>query len=201
MKSQKLKKVINRNVIAKLLIFTSAFLFAQKVGAVSFIFETKKNYFKEREFEIKIKIDPQEKVVYAVKTEISFDPDVLELVEINKENSIITLWIEEPKISSGKISFAGGIPNGFRGIFLGTPLEANELIAIKFKKKKEILKEEIEKKFLFKGKIFFLNEGIEVEEKEEFIWEEKDHSQTFEDFIFLSGILYNGIKWKVEKIF
>jgi hypothetical protein len=169
------------------------------VWAVSFIFETKKDYFKEKEFGVKIKIDPKDEVIGAIDFNLVFDNESLELVEFNLENSIIPLWVNSPKISGNEISFSGGIPNGFRGIFIGTPLEANELIEIKFKKKKEISKEEIEKSFNLKSKVFLSNEIEESVEVKDFSFREENIFN--ENFTIFAGILYNGISWKVEKVF
>jgi hypothetical protein len=179
--------------------FLLLFLFAQKTEAVSFIFETKKDYFKEKEFVIKIKIDPKDDVIGAIDFNLSFDNESLEIVEFNLENSIVPFWINFPKVSENKISFAGGIPNGFRGIFIGTPLEANELIEVKFRKKREISKEEIEKSFNLKSEVF-LNSGIGKSLRiEDFSFREENDFN--EDFTVFSGILYNGIRWKIEKVF
>jgi hypothetical protein len=201
LKSQnyKLKKVINRNLLLCFSIFTFLAFSAQKVWAVSFVFETKKDYFKEKEFVIKIKIDPKNDVIGAIDFNLIFDNKNLEIVEFNLENSIVSFWINSPQISENKISFAGGIPNGFRGIFIGTPLEANELIEVKFRKKREISKEEIEKSFNLKSEVFLNSEiGGSIEVKDFSFCEE---NTLDENFTILSGILYNRIKWKVEKVF
>jgi hypothetical protein len=201
LKSQnyKLKKVINRNLLLCFSIFTFLAFSAQKVWAVSFVFETKKDYFKEKEFTIKIKIDPKNDVIGAIDFNLIFDNKNLEIVEFNLENSIVSFWINSPQISENKISFAGGIPNGFRGIFIGTPLEANELIEVKFRKKREISKEEIEKSFNLKSEVFLNSEiGGSIEVKDFSFCEE---NTLDENFTILSGILYNRIKWKVEKVF
>jgi hypothetical protein len=187
----------------KYLIFSFAFLllflFAQKTEAVSFIFETKKDYFKEKEFVIKIKIDPKNDVIAAIDFNLIFDNKNLEFIEFNLENSIIPLWVNSPQISENKISFSGGIPSGFRGIFIGTPLEANELIEVKFRKKREISREEIEKSFNLKSEVFLNNEIGKSLRVEDFSFSEEN---TFnEDFTVFSGILYNGIRWKIEKVF
>jgi hypothetical protein len=201
LKSQnyKLKKVINRNLLLCFSIFTFLAFSAQKVWAVSFVFETKKDYFKEKEFTIKIKIDPKNDAIGAIDFNLIFDNKNLEFIEFNLENSIVSFWINSPQISENKISFAGGIPNGFRGIFIGTPLEANELIEVKFRKKREISKEEIEKSFNLKSEVFLNSEiGGSIEVKDFSFCEE---NTLDENFTILSGILYNGIKWKVEKVF
>jgi hypothetical protein len=179
--------------------FLLLFLFAQKTEAISFVFETKKDYFKEKEFVIKIKIDPKNDVIAAIDFNLIFDNKNLEFIEFNLENSIIPFWVNSPQISENKISFSGGIPSGFRGIFIGTPLEANELIEVKFRKKREISREEIEKSFNLKSEVFLNNEIGKSLRVEDFSFSEEN---TFnEDFTVFSGILYNGIRWKIEKVF
>jgi hypothetical protein len=202
MQNSKCKMTIQKpkfkKYILNVIVFISLFFFAQKVWAVSFIFETKKDYFKEKEFVIKIKIDTKDDVIGAIDFNLGFDNESLEIVGFNLENSIVPFWINFPKVSENKISFAGGIPNGFRGIFIRTPLEANELIEVKFRKKREISKEEIEKSFNLKSEVFLNSEIGESIEVEDFTFCEEN---TFdENFTILSGILYNGIIWKVEKV-
>ncbi len=192
-------EVISRNLGLKFLVFIFLFLFTQKVGAISFVFETREDCFQEKEFSIKIKIDPGEKVINAIDFNLVFDNENLEFLDFNLENSIVFLWINFPKVSGNKISFSGGIPNGFRGIFIGTPLEANEIIELKFKKKGEISKEKIEKSFTLKSTVFLNSERGESIEVSDFSFKKEKIFE--ENFTFLSGILYNGIRWKVEKVF
>ncbi len=57
--------------------------------------------------------------VNAVQAEIKIDSNLLEVVDVNYENSALDLWINEPtyKSENNVIVFAGGItrPNGFTG--------------------------------------------------------------------------------------
>jgi hypothetical protein len=188
-----------KKYILNVIVFISLFLFVQKVWAVSFVFETKKDYFKEKEFGVKIKIDPKDEIVTVINFALLFDPTILEPNELKIENSIISFWVEKPKVFENKISFSGGIPGGFRGLFLGTALEANELIKINFKKKKEISQEELEKSFNLLSEVFLAKESQECATIKDFSFKEEDVFK--ENFNFLSGILYNGIRWKVEKVF
>jgi hypothetical protein len=175
------------------------FLFVQKAEAISFFFETEKDYFQKRDFKIKIKIDPKESSVYAINFELFFNRELLEVEELNAENSIVALWVEKPKNSENKVSFVGGIPNGFRGTFLETPFLANELVEIKFRKKKDITKEDLEQGFLLKSEVFLGEGKKETVETENPVF--KEESLFKDDFTFLSGILYNGIRWEIEKVY
>jgi hypothetical protein len=196
MRIQNLK---SEKLILIFFILTFLFSFAQQAKAVSFVFETEKDYLQKEEFNLKIKIDPKDEIVTVINFALFFDPTILELNELKIENSIISFWIEKPKVFENKISFSGGIPGGFRGLFLGTALEANELIKIKFKKKKEISQEELEKSFNLLSEVFLGKEGQECVTIKDFSFKEEDVFK--ENFNFLSGILYNGIRWKVEKVF
>ena len=180
-------------------ILTFLFSFAQKVKAVSFVFETEKDYLQKEEFNLKIKIDPKDEIVTVINFAHFFDPTILEPNEPKIENSIISFWVEKPKVFENKISFSGGIPGGFRGLFWGTALEVNELIKIKFKKKKEISQKELEKSFNLLSEVFLAKEGQECATIKDFSFKEEDVFK--ENFNFLSGILYNGTRWKVEKVF
>ena len=65
----------------------------------------------------------------AVDIVVSFDNNVLEVENISKENSIISLWVDEPIYDNdvGKIEFSGVIPGGFNG--------EGDLLSISFKTK------------------------------------------------------------------
>lgn len=57
--------------------------------------------------------------VNAVQAEIKIDPNLIEIINIDYNNSVLNLWVHEPNYKSekGAIVFAGGItrPNGFTG--------------------------------------------------------------------------------------
>ena len=65
--------------------------------------------------EVRFNSDGEE--INAVQAELKFPPNTFEIVNLNKGNSILTLWPQEPFFSNptGKISFVGGVPNGFKG--------------------------------------------------------------------------------------
>lgn len=66
--------------------------------------------------------------INAVEGSILFPADLLELKEIRDGNSIITLWIERPRIvSGGEIRFSGIIPGGYtskKGLILSMVFQA-----------------------------------------------------------------------------
>jgi hypothetical protein len=57
-----------------------------------------------------------EEYINAIEGEIIFPPELLEITEIREANSIINLWVEQPKLKQeGLIYFSGIIPGGYRG--------------------------------------------------------------------------------------
>ena len=69
--------------------------------------------------------------INAVEGKITFPSDKLEIAGISKENSIISLWAQEPVLSSHSIVFSGGLPSpGFTGT-------AGKIITILFNVKSE----------------------------------------------------------------
>jgi len=162
----------------------------------------KSQYLTEEEIIAKIKIDPEKETINLTRIEIDFDNQFLELREFNKDFSIFTFWLKEIDVAkanqTGKISFVGAIPNGFQGIFLKTALEANLLVELSFKIKKPFLKLSEVLQFSDNCQVF-LNDGWgrEDEVKKEMKFSNEENQEN----LFLgSGILYNGISWKVERI-
>ena len=56
-----------------------------------------------------------EESINALEGQLAFPADLLELVEIQSGNSIVSFWIDKPKVEADKISFSGIIPGGFTG--------------------------------------------------------------------------------------
>lgn len=62
--------------------------------------------------------------VNAVSIEIAFDSDVLEIISIDKSQSVLSLWTEEPAVAGGIITLEGGTyRRGFVGKHKITQLE------------------------------------------------------------------------------
>ena len=66
---------------------------------------------------VEVRLNSEGEEINAVQAELRFPANTFEIVNLGKGNSILTLWPQEPFFvnSSGKISFVGGIPNGFKG--------------------------------------------------------------------------------------
>jgi hypothetical protein len=108
-------------------------------AAVLYFESQKENYHEEDVFIIKILINTEGECVNAVDSKLIFNPEILEIKDFSKGNSIISLWLKDPVFSNeeGSISFTGGIPGGYCGKIKGDPGESNILGRIIFKAKKE----------------------------------------------------------------
>ncbi|MCK5475333.1 MAG: hypothetical protein KAI71_01985 [Candidatus Pacebacteria bacterium] len=100
-------------------IFFILFMVAPFVAKASDVFFIPQNlqYHNNDTFIKNVYIDTKDKNINVVRSEITFNPDVLEVIDIIKGESIIKLWTEEPIISNveGLIKFSGGVPNGYKG--------------------------------------------------------------------------------------
>ncbi len=75
-------------------------------------------YTVENTFLIQVKVNSGGVAINAAEGTIIFDPNDLEVVRLSKEDSIFTIWVQEPTFSNslGTINFAGGKPSpGFIG--------------------------------------------------------------------------------------
>jgi len=106
----------------KILIFsTILILFLGIVNVASaadlFLMPQSQTVYKEDTFIAEIRLDTGEEEVNALEANLEFSPELLEVLDISKGGSILSLWPIEPFFSNsaGKISLTGGIPGGFKG--------------------------------------------------------------------------------------
>ena len=81
---------------------------------------------------VSVRITPEAgECINAVDGVIEYDPKV-QPVDISRGQSIMPLWVEEPTIdrANNRITFAGGIPNGYCGRIQGDPRLTNELLKV-----------------------------------------------------------------------
>jgi len=68
-------------------------------------------------FTVDVQVRPGGQSVNAAEGTITFNPNELSVVSVNRGSSIFNLWIAEPSFSNsaGTISFSGGVPSGYTG--------------------------------------------------------------------------------------
>ena len=103
-------------------------------AAILYVNPTEGTYGLSDTFIADIRIDNQRECVNAAHVEVQYPTDTLRAVDFSKGNSILSLWIEEPKIDTdtGTITFSGGIPGGYCGRIPGDPVLSNVLGKIVF---------------------------------------------------------------------
>ena len=64
---------------------------------------------------------------------VNYEPEILP-VDISRGDSIVPIWVEDPQIDTAnqRITFAGGIPNGYCGRIDGDPRLTNVVLEILF---------------------------------------------------------------------
>jgi len=186
-----IKNLISKNKISCIFVFCFVLFSVLPFGARAAILYFKPDsgkYYQDETFSVQLMIDTEEDCINTVKGEIDFSKDVLEAVNFATGNSILTIWLQTPKIDQnlGKISFIGGIPGGYCGPLPGEPGELDLLLKIFFKTKREgmanlrfseesqvLLNDSLgtPAKLTIKGAVFTILPGIPEVPKEE--WQEE----------------------------
>jgi len=115
-------KTFQDKILILILIFFSFYFFIPSTTsaqqATFFLFPSSQSFQIGEIFAVKLKLDT-DFPINAAQCEIYFPPEKLEVLSISKENSIFSLWPDQPSFSNitGKISFSGGKPTpGFKGV-------------------------------------------------------------------------------------
>ena len=186
-----IKNLISKNKISCIFVFCFVLFSVLPFGARAAILYFKPDsgkYYQDETFSVQVMIDTEEDCINTVKGEIDFSKDVLEAVNFATGNSILTIWLQTPKIDQnlGKISFIGGIPGGYCGPLPGEPGELDLLLKIFFKTKRDgmanlrfseesqvLLNDSLgtPAKLTIKGAVFTILPGIPEVPKEE--WQEE----------------------------
>lgn len=100
-----------RNFTKTLLIIITALpLMAQ--AAVFEILPSVSNVGAGESVRLEVRMDSPENV-NAIEGVISFPADLLEVKRISEGSSVVSLWIDRPKVVGGTIRFSGAIPGGY----------------------------------------------------------------------------------------
>jgi hypothetical protein len=110
---KKLKKVWL--LFSVLFCFSLVLIPKRTYGAILYLEHQSQTVYQEDSFIVEIRVDSEGEEINTVKANIIFPPDLLMAVDFNKGGSILTLWVQEPNIQKGEISFMGGTPQGFKG--------------------------------------------------------------------------------------
>ena len=137
-----------------------AFSFCQ--AAILYLEPSNGEYQSGDVFIVDIRIDTEEECINTVEANLSFPQNILEAVDFSKGNSILTVWVETPKINQdlGIISFSAGIPGGYCGKIPEDPGESNLLGKIIFKVKENNREQFFAKIGFLESSQVLLNDGL-----------------------------------------
>ncbi len=125
-----IKKTNNHKYLSSIFTIVFFFLCTYHVNAAALeILPIDKISINDGTFTVKVILDTNSSV-NAISGEIKFLNEDLSLVSISRDNSIVSLWIEEPTDvnENGSISFAGVILGGYTG-------KTGEIVSLVFKYK------------------------------------------------------------------
>jgi len=99
-----------------ILVVCCLLLAASLVKASSlYLSPSNQNIYEDNSFITEVRLDTEGEEINTVEVNLTYPLDLLEIIDINKGDSILTLWPKEPVAQDGVVSFIGGIPNGFQG--------------------------------------------------------------------------------------
>jgi len=125
-------KINTFNFLLVFLILTLVPWIADAKGASLFLLPSSESFNIGDTFSVEVKVDTAGTPINAAQAFIYFPVDKLEVLNISKDDSVFSLWPQEPTFSNstGQISFTGGLPHpGCRDI--------ENLITVEFKAKEE----------------------------------------------------------------
>ena len=130
-------------------------------GAVLYLEPAEGEYQPSDTFMVDVRIDTEGECINTVKADLNFSQDLLKAVDFSQGDSILTLWVEGPKIDQGAglISFTGGIPGGYCGRIPGDPGASNLLGNIIFKTQETRNEQQAKVEFLDSSQVL-LNDGL-----------------------------------------
>jgi hypothetical protein len=112
-----MKEKIFYKTILLLAVLVCFFALPNFVNAQSISVKSDKTVYKNNEtVQISVVLDTGGKDINAIEGTIKFPAEYFDLVNITSGDSIFSLWPERPEEkTAGAITFAGGVPGGFRG--------------------------------------------------------------------------------------
>jgi hypothetical protein len=130
-------------------------------AAILYLDPPQATFSQNETFLVDVRIDTQGECFNAVQASINYSPSLLEAIDFNQGNSILSLWVNPPSInkSTGLISFAGGVPGGYCGEIPGMTGKTNLLGKIAFKTSNQTQEKETAQISFGAGQVL-LNDGL-----------------------------------------
>jgi hypothetical protein len=120
---------------ARLAFFGVLFFYAQNASAALLYFDPDgADVYRGDTLTVSLRLDTDEdECINTASGVVHYDPSIV-AIDVSRGNSILNLWVEEPKIDpvAHTIAFAGGLPGGYCGRIPGDPSLTNTLFQIVF---------------------------------------------------------------------
>jgi hypothetical protein len=111
-------------------------------------------------FVTSVRLETDGECLNAVHTDIVYPKESLKAVDFGRGDSILTLWIGDPRIDNeaGIVSFEGGVPGGYCGRIQGDPALSNVLGKVVF----TVISADAKKATILPGSAsrIYLNDGL-----------------------------------------
>jgi hypothetical protein len=104
-----------------LVLFIALFLFSLKANAATLELALEKDITSTKsDVVVLVTINSEDQNVNTAQASISFPTSLLEVIKLDKTDSVLSFWLEEPSFDNtkGLISFVGGSTSGFNGASL-----------------------------------------------------------------------------------
>ncbi|HRH23657.1 MAG TPA: cohesin domain-containing protein [Candidatus Magasanikbacteria bacterium] len=112
-----MRSMLNKQTMLIFFIISVTFFSYSRVHAAEFYFGARGTEVPIRQFfEVGVFLNTNDKTINAFEGEITFPSDMVTLGEVRDGNSMVSLWVEKPHLTSpGVVSFSGITPGGFSG--------------------------------------------------------------------------------------
>lgn len=109
-----MSKRIKIIITVPLVILGLTVIFSTADAAILSINPQNKEFAQGETFLVEVRLNSEQKVINTVEVTLNYPTDSLEVVEITRGGSFLTLWAQEPAFeeSAGIITLIGGIPGG-----------------------------------------------------------------------------------------
>ncbi|MFA5134214.1 MAG: cohesin domain-containing protein [Patescibacteria group bacterium] len=106
---------LRHTIFLSVSVLLGAVLFGQSADAAVISFDPSGGELSlNEEFLVTLHLNSEQEVINAVDITLTYPASALEVIDVSRGGSFLTLWVEDPVVddTAGTITFAGGIPNG-----------------------------------------------------------------------------------------
>ncbi|HEY5588138.1 MAG TPA: cohesin domain-containing protein [Candidatus Paceibacterota bacterium] len=109
---------ISKKILYSFVLLIISFLFSQQVNAATLELALEKDITSTNsDVVVLVTLNSEDQDVNTAQATISFPPSLLEVTKIDKTDSVLSFWLQEPVYDNAKgtINFVGGSTSGFKG--------------------------------------------------------------------------------------